>query len=158
MKKMTLLFFVLSLSGCATKYQTMGLTGGVDSQQITSDRYRIVARGNGYTSSVIIQDYVLLKAAETTKSAGATHFVVLGANDASSTVVSQTAGYSQTNFVGRSAFTTYNPGSTFSTLKPGQDVYIQVFKLKPNEAPPVGATSADEVIKFVSPRVLRAEE
>jgi hypothetical protein len=65
----------LLLAGCGTKYQEMGFTGGVAAEQITKDTYRIVARGNGNTRSTTIQDYALLKAAETTKAAGATHFV-----------------------------------------------------------------------------------
>ncbi|MBR1273387.1 CC0125/CC1285 family lipoprotein [Bradyrhizobium sp. AUGA SZCCT0283] len=70
--------FVVTLSllliGCGTKYQEMGFTGGVSAEQITKDTFRIVARGNGNTRSTTIQDYALLKAAETTKAAGATHF------------------------------------------------------------------------------------
>jgi hypothetical protein len=54
------------IGGCATKYQEMGLTGGVTAEPVMTDVYRIVARGNGYTSADRVQDFVLLKAAETT--------------------------------------------------------------------------------------------
>ena len=50
----------LLLAGCATKYQEMGFTGGVAAEQVTSDTYRIIARGNGYTGNTAIQDYALL--------------------------------------------------------------------------------------------------
>lgn len=69
---MVALLGALALASCATKYQEMGFTGGVAAQQITSDTYRIVARGNGYTGNTAIQDYALLKAAETTIAAGGT--------------------------------------------------------------------------------------
>ena len=64
---MKLGFFVLLfvLSGCATPYQDMGLRGGVEAQRMTVDTYRIIARGNGYTGGTTIQDYTMLKAAET---------------------------------------------------------------------------------------------
>ena len=39
---------VFGLVGCSTPYQSMGFSGGVEAQQMTSNTYRIVARGNGY--------------------------------------------------------------------------------------------------------------
>ena len=71
------------LCGCATKYQDMGFTGGVAAEQITADTWRIRARGNAYTNSSTVQDYVLLKAAETTQAAGGTYFQIVSAADAS---------------------------------------------------------------------------
>src|ERR1700733_5435115 len=49
------------------KYQEMGFTGGVAAQQITADTWRIQSRGNAYTASSTIQDFVLLKAGEKTQ-------------------------------------------------------------------------------------------
>jgi hypothetical protein len=49
---------------------------------MTANTYRITALGNGLTSSSQIEDYTLLKAAETTKQAGATYFAFVGAEDA----------------------------------------------------------------------------
>lgn len=155
--KLSLVVSVVFLGGCATKYQNMGFTGGVEAQQITSDKYRIIARGNGYTSSTTIQDYVLLKAAETTRSVGGTHFGVISAADATSVSFGQTAGTAQTSIIGRTAFTTYTPSATYSIVKPGQDTYIQVLKIKPTETVPQGALSADEIIKFIGSRVQRGE-
>lgn len=82
-----------ALAACSTPYQTMGIMGGVESQQITGTTYRIVARGN--TGGTTIQDYTLLKAAETTKAAGGTHFAIISASDASSTGYVATAGHAQ---------------------------------------------------------------
>src|SRR5262245_28712522 len=76
------LALAFALGACATKYQEMGFTGGVAAEQVTADVYRIKSRGNAYTAQSTVQDYVLLKAAETAKSAGATHFVMISAADA----------------------------------------------------------------------------
>src|SRR5215475_9325180 len=126
----------VALSGCATKYQEMGFTGGVAAQQITADTWRIQARGNAYTGAATVQDYVLLKAAETTQMAGGTHFQNINATDASRTSTIVTPGSSTTTLVGHQAFTTATPGSVDTVIKPGQDVYIRVAKLAPGPTPP----------------------
>jgi hypothetical protein len=88
---------------------------------MTAETFRITARGNGYTGNTTIQDYALLKAAETTKEAGGTHFLIISAADASKVVVGHTASTMQTNVIGQTAFTTYNPGSTY-TISAGADL------------------------------------
>jgi uncharacterized lipoprotein YajG len=60
----------LVLGACETPYQEMGFTGGVSAAQMSADSYRIVSRGNAYTSNTAVTDYTLLKAAETTRQAG----------------------------------------------------------------------------------------
>lgn len=146
---------LLAVAGCATKYQDIGFSGGVAAQQVTADTYRIVARGNGYTSNVTIQDYALLKAAETTKAAGCTHFLILSGNNATQVSQVQTSGYAQTNIVGRTAYTTYTPGETVNIVKPGQDAYIKVLRIPPGQSV-AGSFSADEIIQYIGPRVERA--
>jgi hypothetical protein len=98
----------------------MGFTGGVAAQQMTADTFRISARGNGYTSSNTIQDYMVLKAAETTKQAGGSYFVIVSAADASRSNYITTAGHSQTSVIGNTAYTTYSPGSVYNMFKPGR--------------------------------------
>lgn len=144
----------LLLAGCGTKYQEMGFTGGVSAEQITKDTYRIVARGNGNTRSTTIQDYALLKAAETTKAAGGTHFAIISAADATRTDQIVVPGTSTTTFSGNTAYTTRSPGYVDNIVKPGQDVHIRVLKLAPGQQMP-GAYSADEIIQFIGPRVQR---
>jgi hypothetical protein len=141
----TVLLIVLIVVGC-TPYQDIGLMGGVEAQQVTATTFRIVARGNGYTSNTRIQDYALLKAAETTKAAGGTHFAIVSAEDAT---VQQSLYLTQIGPRG-SAFTTASIGSV---AKPGQDTYIRVFALDPGQAAPQGTLLADEIIQFVGPRV-----
>lgn len=75
-------FVAAGVAGCATKYQDMGFAGGVAAQQISADTFRIQARGNAYTNNATVQDYVLLKAAETARSVGASHFIILSSENA----------------------------------------------------------------------------
>ncbi len=68
-----LVFLLASvLAACSTTYGKMGFAGGVAAVPVTSDTYRVSARGNGCTDATTVQDYVLLKAAETAIGAGQT--------------------------------------------------------------------------------------
>lgn len=148
-------FWILSicvlLTGCYTKYQEMGWTGGVSAERVSSDTWRISARGNAYTSTKTVQDYVLLRAAETAQANGGTHFQVVSSADASRTSTSYTPGTRITTLGG----TTTTPASIDTEFKPGQDVYVRVLKLPPNTPTAPGLYSAAEVIQFVGSRVER---
>ncbi len=144
---------MLALVGCQTPYQDMGFTGGVSAAPIGGDMYRISARGNGYTDQTMVQDYVLLKAAETTLQSGHTHFVIVGGQDASRQEFGQTPGMMQTNIIGNTAYSTYTPGATYQIIKPGQDVMIKVGNLTGQNN--IGAFDAQQVFNAISPRVLR---
>ena len=145
----------LILSGCATKYQDMGFSGGVSAQQMTANSFRIASRGNGFTGRSQVQDYTMLKAAETAKQHGATHFAIISSDDASRVDQFVTSGTSRTTFAGNTAYTTYNPGQVHNFYKPGQDTYIRIMTIPQGHAPPHGAISADEVIQYVGSRVAR---
>src|SRR5215467_11206208 len=99
MSMRAIVLLILALGGCATPYQEMGFTGGVAAQRMTADTYRIVARGNAYTGGTAIQDYTLLKAAETTKQAGASHFAIISAANASRAGAVVIPGQAQTSIV-----------------------------------------------------------
>ncbi|MBC7871100.1 MAG: hypothetical protein H7Y09_09710 [Chitinophagaceae bacterium] len=148
-------FCVLALTACATKYQDMGMAGGVAAQQMTKDTYRIVSRGNGYTAPTVVQDYTMLKAAETTKRHGGTHFIVVDASDASRTDQLVLPGSATSTLIGNQVHTTYSPATAHAIFKPGQDAYIRVVTVAAGATPPAGAVSADEIISFVGPRVER---
>jgi hypothetical protein len=152
---MRFIFFaiLLGLCGCATPYQEMGFMGGVEAQQMTADTYRIVARGNGFTGSHAVQDFTILKAAETAKKAGATHFAIISASDASRTGAVVVPGQAQTSFTGNVAYTTYTPSTVHQYVKPGQDTYIRVFTVAVGQKPGPGMLSADEIIQFVGGRI-----
>ena len=155
MGKSVIFLLALALAGCATKYQDLGFSGGVAAQPITHDTYRIVARDNGYTAGTTVQDFVLLKAAETAKASGNSHFAIVSGSDATTSAVGQTAGYAQTNFIGGTDFTTYSPGISYNIIKPGQDGYIRVSTPKKGEPLPVGAFAADVIIANVGLQVKR---
>ena len=156
MKQVLAALAVLSVVGCQTPYQDMGLMGGVTAAPLGGDVYRISARGNGYTDPTLIQDYVLLKAAETALQAGKTHFVIVGSNDASRQEFGQTQVVMQTNVYGNTAFTTYTPGSTYQIVKPGQDQIIRIGNLTgPNN---IGAFDANQVFNAINPRVNRPKK
>jgi hypothetical protein len=53
--RVVIVLAALWLSACATKYQDMGFTGGVKAEQITTDTWRIIARGNAYTGGTQIR-------------------------------------------------------------------------------------------------------
>ena len=149
------LLLAVIIGGCSTPYQSIGFSGGVDGQQLTADTYRIVARGNAYTSQTAIQVYALLKAAETTRQAGATHFIILDGADASSSSYITTPGNARTTVSGDRAYTTFDPGSIDKLVKPGQDTIIRILSVGTGQRPPPGALSADEIIQFVGARVRR---
>lgn len=147
------LALIAMLAACQTPYQEMGLLGGVVAEPITADTWRISARGNAHTDQTKIQDYVLLKAAETTLAGGATHFVIISSADASRTGAFSTPGSAHTTFVGDTAFTTWTPGHTSVFVKPGSDVLIRIV---PNGMTLDGAIDANEVVQFIGSRVQRA--
>jgi hypothetical protein len=150
MRRMLLfgLFLVTLLSACATQYSRdgMGFSGGVEAQMITNDTARISARGNGFTDKARVQDFVLLKAAETASAQGFTHFAVLGSEDASSASSYTTPGTMQTNVYGNSAFTTYSPGIHNTIVKPGADVTVR-FCGQDKSNPCAGMLPANEIIQ-----------
>jgi hypothetical protein len=148
MRAIVLAVAAAALCACGTPYQDMGFRGGVAAEQITTDTFRIKSRGNGYTAKSTIQDYVLLKAAETTKTAGGTHFQIINAADASRKSVESGA---TTSVVGHTAFTTY---SSEVVVKPGEDTIIRVLRVPPGQQT-TGLFNADEIIQFIGSRVKR---
>lgn len=155
MKQLLIVVGGIVLAGCATPYQNMGFSGGVSAEQITANTFRISSRGNGYTGSNAVQDYLVLKAAETTVQQGGTHFIVVNAADASGSSQIVTGGVARTTYNGNSAVTNYDPPVVHNIFKPGQDAYIRVLNVAPGQSPPPGAVSAAEIIQFVGARVKR---
>jgi hypothetical protein len=132
----------------------MGLAGGVEAAPMTNDTYRISARGNGYTDATTIQDYVYLKAAETTLGAGQTHFTIVNGTDRTDNAVGQTAG-SFTNYGGMAW---YNPGITYNIVKPGEDLIIRVWTPGPKDMLPPNTYAAQQIYENINPRVKRSKD
>jgi hypothetical protein len=60
--------------GCATPYQSSGLTGGYKETKLAPDIARITVEGNGYTSRDRVQDFALLRASEMALQSGYPYF------------------------------------------------------------------------------------
>ncbi|WP_127144279.1 CC0125/CC1285 family lipoprotein [Pelagibacterium montanilacus] len=146
---------LVAIQACSTTYGDMGAMGGVAAVPITSDTYRISARGNGFTDPTTIQDYSLLKAAETTLQNGHTHFGVVSSADASRTSLGQTPGTMQTNIYGNTAYSTFTPGTTYTINQPGEDLLVRIFTPGPGQSAS-GAFKAQEVFDSINPRVERS--
>ena len=151
--KQIVVWLCLLLASCSTPYQEMGFRGGVSAERVTASTYRIVASGNSFTGYRDIQDYTLLKAAETTKATGGTHFLIVDAQDASRVSYDVSPGRATTVFNGNVASTIYSPSRTRADVKPGQDTYIRVLTIPAGGTPPADAYPADEIIAFVGSRV-----
>ena len=152
---MVVLAVGLPLGGCGTTYREMESGRGVQALQMSADTWRIEARGNGYTNANIVKDWMLLKAAETTKQAGGSHFVIVEQADASSKSTMITPGARQTTQRGATQTSTYTPAVVSRQLNPGQDAYIRVIKVAADQPAPADAKSADEIIKFIGGRTPR---
>jgi hypothetical protein len=145
---------LVSLAACQTAYTGgMGFTGGVVAEPITQDVVRISARGNGFTSRTRVQDFVLLKAAETTLASGRTHFLIGPSSDASRMGVISTPSTFQAQRIGNTVYGSYDPGFTDTYVKPGQDTIIQMISVPKGQNPPSGAFNAAEIEAIIGPRL-----
>ena len=134
------LITALILSACATPYQEIGINGGVTAEQVSSDTWRIMSRGNVATSKASVADYAMLKAAEITRQQGGTHFIIVSATDAANDDIGTPA-----------LLRDYRPQSA-KAYKPGQDTVVRVLTVKPGAKPPTGAMSADDVLRITGAR------
>jgi hypothetical protein len=75
----------------------------------------------------------------------------MGSEDATRVSSFQTPGTMQTNVVGNTAFSTYNPGIRDTVVKPGADVMVRFCKQEKSN-PCSGMLPADEVINNLGPR------
>jgi hypothetical protein len=146
-----ILLLSLAIAGCSTPYQPIGFGGGVEAQQMSADTFRIRAKGNGRTASSTIMDYLLLKSAETAKAAGGTHFVILTAQNTTTTSLEYSSAQSA-HLVGGMVLGS-GVGSVDTVVRPGGDLYVRVLTVPKGQAPPANAIAADEVIKFIGTRV-----
>lgn len=82
-------FFVIAfaslclLTGCATPYQSEGLTGGFGEKQLGSDVFEINFGGNAYTSDEKMRDFAILHATDICLQKGFTCFTVLSESNLS---------------------------------------------------------------------------
>jgi hypothetical protein len=145
----------LAVAGCGTVYKDMEGGRGVQALQMAADVWRIEARGNAYTDANIVKDYMLLKAAETAKQNGGSHFIIVEQADASAKSSTITPGARQSVVAGNTRRSVYMPSTISRQMLPGQDAYIRVIKIADGEAAPPEAKSADEIIKYIGGRIPR---
>ncbi len=153
MRAVVVLCVGLMLAGCATRYQEMGATGGVNAAQMTDDLWRISVRGNLYTDETTIQDYVLLKAAETTVGAGRTHFAIVGKHDAGH---GRSAGLYTMQALGASQEQA-GFGLLHHRKNPGEDLMIRILPADAPAQDKAEAIDARQIIANVGRRVKRPE-
>jgi hypothetical protein len=111
--------------------------GGVDATPLGPDREMVVARGNGFTDSSRVEQFVLLKASDDCLAAGYDRFFIMSERDATRHSSFTTPGYansysSVTGYGYGPSFsanvnttTMVTPGQTYNFVKPGENVIVQ---------------------------------
>ena len=127
------------LAGCATSYKSKGFGGGYSDTRLAPDSFRVMFRGNAYTSPERMQDFALLRAADVVQQHGFTCFAV--ENERSSTAVEgdKTSGTSVTSgsveTYGNGANMTGQPTSTrfqiYDFDNPQIGLLVRGFQTKP---------------------------
>lgn len=98
---------VLSLSGCATAYQSEGFTGGFADVEQSHNSYLVTFAGNGYTSADRATDLAMTRGAELTLMHGYKYMVVFQ---------SDTAMNEDTVYTGYTVSASWKPVSKFLIL------------------------------------------
>ena len=168
--KISLLLIALpiALTGCATQYDATNpfvrFAGGVEALPIDGTTYRISAKGNAFTSVEKMQDFVLLKAAETTIQRGFTHFIILAeqaGNEARGVLVSpgqyqsttnaQVTGFGNQVYGTARTTGTYTPPQTQQIYKPSANSIVRL--ISADDAKGTGAYEAQAVVNAIAPRI-----
>lgn len=135
------------LSGCATSYQPNGFGGGYSEMALSNDEYRVIFRGNGFTSSDLVQSYVLRRSAELTLNKGYKYFLILDSGTDVNREVVQTpttvhtntygtmqgAGYGTSSYYGNTAYGNYNytgygSANSYTTIQPGTEYEVDRYQ------------------------------
>lgn len=146
------LALALLLGGCSQGIESMGLTTGsigpvaasasatksrlAGAERISGNLYRVLADDRKLPDRIERENYTLLKAAEATKAAGGTHFILVSASDQSPVGISSLSALS-------------GNGGQFGA-------YFRVLEIDAATGVPTGALAADEIIHFFGPKFGRA--
>jgi hypothetical protein len=139
-KNTVVLAAIALLAGCATSYQSKGLSGGFSETQLDKNVFRVTFKGNGHTQSERAEDFVLLRSAELTLKNGFTHFAIIDARQSSDygAVTTPTQSYTTGSVTAYgntaigSAHTTTSGGQTLIIKKPSATNTIVCFNGKPD--------------------------
>jgi hypothetical protein len=140
MSRIIIVLAALMITGCATPYQRVGLTGGYSETQLGENIFQVSFRGNGYTSRERASDFCLLRAAELTLEKGFRYFIIVESekNTKIGTYTTPTqsyttgSAYGYGNYAYGSATTTTYGGQTYIITKPRATNTILCFKDKPS--------------------------
>ena len=148
-----LIALALSVGGCSQAIDGLGLTTGsitpaatpstdakarpAGAERVSGTLYRVMADDRKIADRIDRENYTLLKAAEATKAAGGTHFVLVSASDQSPTGMPSLKAL------------TGNAGADYGA-------YFRVLEVDAANGVPVGAMSADEIIHFFGPKFGRS--
>ena len=124
-----------ALAGCSLGEFKFGGSESAPVEQLAADIVAIKSTPNASTEDV------LLKAAQTARSAGASHFKLISAAD-----VGRPTDSSRTGAL---------PQSASPTIRPGQDTYIRLLRLPSGQEPPGGYFSVDEIFELMGRRAIR---
>ena len=80
MNKLLVISLVILITGCATAYQSQGMSGGFSETQLDTNVYTIRFNGNGYTAPSRAADFALLRSAELTLLNGYKYFLIIDRN------------------------------------------------------------------------------
>jgi hypothetical protein len=130
-----LVIIIFILSGCATKYQSIGITGGYTETRLGNNIFAVSFKGNGFTSRERTKDFTLLRSAELTLKNGYKYFIIKSSENYTrhSTYTTPTHTNINGNVYGNTFYgstTTYG-GRTYNISKPVTNYTIICFKEKP---------------------------
>lgn len=146
MKKQAMLGLLLILSACATGYEVDGLSGGFSETRLDENIFRVIFKGNSFTSRERASDFLLLRSAELTLENNYQYFVVTDRNSyseittsvtpitSSTTTTTTTTGNAYGNATTTANSTTTTTGGNVTTyVHPRENNVIVLLNEKPQE-------------------------
>lgn len=141
MRMVLRLMVLATFCGCATPYQSKGLSGGFSEIQLDRNVFQVNFRGNGYTSFERAADFTLLRSAELTLQNGYSYFIIVERAERTSvssyTTPTQSHTTASATAYGNTAYgqstTTTTGGETYLIRKPSTSNTIVCFSERPKD-------------------------
>ena len=130
-KWIILIMTIFIMSGCATKYKSVGFSGGYSETRLGSNIFNVSFRGNGYTSRERATDFTLLRSAELCLQNGFKYFIITN-SEKHTDLYTTPKSYDTSGTINGSSFdatTTQSGGITFR--KPSINNTVVCFTKKP---------------------------
>ncbi len=147
-----LILSLLALQACTSSIDIPDWASGTKAQKITKNNYRISYQNKGLNDHEVVQNLILLKAAETTLLTGYTHFSIVQEQRKSLFPHFPKV----PNTLNRSTFDISDPSNNNHQLivHPGQDLLVRVHTLLIGQIVPPNTFDAREVYNSIGPHVL----